>query len=104
LNYFSIDGGATNLDTFNNCDNGADYGDWITHTPSQVQDAITNGTGNPFLTSASPETVALDVIGYTRASPVPEPTSIILLGSVVAFVARVKKRRTGLRKQHQHVA
>jgi hypothetical protein len=100
LNYFSVNGGATNLDTFNNCDNGADYGDWITHTPSQVQDAITNGTGNPFLTASSPETVALDVIGYTRVA-VPEPTSIVLLGSVVALVAGIQKRRDGMRRGQQ---
>jgi len=106
LNYFSIDGGATNLDSFNNCNNGADYGDWITHSPSQVQDGITNGTGNPFLTSGSAETVALDVIGYTRVAGVaatPEPTSIILLGSVAAFVLGVNKRRAGLRKD-KHLA
>jgi len=62
--FFSIDGGATNLNEFNNCANGGDYGDWITHTPSQVQDAFTNFSGSPSLTSISPEIRALDVIGY----------------------------------------
>jgi len=63
--FFSIDGGATNLNQFNNCANGADYGDWITHTPSQVQDAITNFSGTPSLTSTSAEVRSLDVIGYS---------------------------------------
>jgi len=65
--FFSIDGGTTNLNQFNNCNNGGDYGDWITHTPSQVQDAFTNGTGSPSLSITSPEVRALDVIGYTIA-------------------------------------
>jgi hypothetical protein len=63
--FFSIDGGATNLNEFNNCANGGDYGDWITHTPSQVQDAFTNFSGTPSLTSTSAEIRALDVIGYS---------------------------------------
>jgi len=42
--FFSIDGGTTDVDDFNNCNNGGDYGDWITHTPSQVQDAFTNAS------------------------------------------------------------
>jgi hypothetical protein len=63
--FFSIDGGNTNLNAFNNCDNGGDYGDWITHTPSQVQDAFTNFSGTPFLSATSTEVRALDVIGYT---------------------------------------
>jgi hypothetical protein len=61
--YLSIDG-TTHLNEFNNC-NGDDYGDWVSHTPSQVQDAVTNGTGAPFLTLASTETRALDIIGYS---------------------------------------
>jgi len=65
--FFSIDGGTTSLNQFNNCNNGGDYGDWITHTPSQVQDAFTNGSGSPSLSVTSPEVRALDVIGYTIA-------------------------------------
>jgi hypothetical protein len=68
LAFFSIDGGTHDLDDFNNCANGGDYGDWVTHTPSQVQDAFTNGTGTPALTVTSPEVRALDVIGYSLVS------------------------------------
>jgi hypothetical protein len=63
--FFSIDGGTTDVDDFNNCNNGGDYGDWITHTPSQVQDAFTNASASPSLSISSPEVRALDVIGYT---------------------------------------
>lgn len=79
--YFSIDGGATNLNEFNNCNNNGDYGDWITHTPTEVQDAFTNNSGSPSLTTSSSEVRALDVIGYTLASNnVPEPASLGLVG------------------------
>ena len=64
--FFSIDG-TTHINEFHNCSDGADYGDWITHTPSQVQDAVTNGSGSPSLNLTSSETRALDVIGYTLA-------------------------------------
>jgi hypothetical protein len=66
--FFSIDGGVTNLNQFNNCNNGGDYGDWITHTPPQVQDAFTNGTGSASLTNTSSEVRALDVIGFSIVS------------------------------------
>jgi hypothetical protein len=66
--FLSIDGGTTDLNEFNNCNNGGDYGDWITHTPSQVQDAFTNGSASPSLSVTSPEVRALDVIGYNIAS------------------------------------
>lgn len=38
--YFSINGGATNLNQYNNCNNGEDYGDWIYIDGKQVQDAF----------------------------------------------------------------
>jgi hypothetical protein len=95
LAYFSIDGGATNINTFNNCNNGGDYADWITHTPSQVQDAFTNNTGKPFLTATSTEVRALDVIGWTlkAQTDVPEPSTLPLLATGLAGVAAFMRRR-----------
>lgn len=93
--FFSIDGGTTNLNQFNNCDNGGDYGDWVTHTPTQVQDAFTNNSGSPFLTALSTETVALDVVGYDLAatSSVPEPASMALFGAGIAGLGFLRRKR-----------
>jgi hypothetical protein len=63
LAYLSINGGVTNLDNFNNCTNGADYGDW--QASGQVQSAYGAPGGIASLTVSSPEITALDVIGYT---------------------------------------
>lgn len=79
--YFSIDGGTTNLDNFNNCDNGGDYGDWVQHSPTQVQDAFDGNLGSPSLSAGSPEITALDAMGYTQASlSLPEPAGLSLFG------------------------
>jgi hypothetical protein len=66
--FLSIDGGNNNLNEFDNCANGGDYGDWITHTPTQVQDAFTNFSAAPTLTVSTPEVRSLDVLGYTIAA------------------------------------
>jgi hypothetical protein len=62
--FLSFDGGVAPINEFNNCNNGGDYGDWIMHTPSLVQDAFTNASANPALNATSSEVRVLDVIGY----------------------------------------
>ena len=93
--YFSIDGGVTHLDVFNNCNNGGDYGDWVTHTPSQVQDAFTNGTSSLGLTVGLAEVTALDVIGYTL---IPESAGVALFG--VGFAGLFMARRLAQHKKN----
>jgi hypothetical protein len=97
--FFSIDGGNTMINEFNNCSNGGDYGDWVTHTPTQVQDAFTDNSGTPSLSVTSSEVRALDVIGYTLKSQnnsLPEPATLSLLGVALLgmSLARKSKRAT----------
>jgi hypothetical protein len=96
--FFSLDQGFSILNQFNNCTNDGDYGNWITHTPSQVQDAFSNNSGAPDLTASSAEIRALDVIGYSLTklipapTPVPEPVSVVLLA--IGFTGLVLTRRS----------
>lgn len=92
--YFSINGGTTNLASFNNCANGGDYGDWALNT-GRVQDAYNTG-GAPTLSLTSPELTALDVIGYTLSSSnntnAPEPPVTILFGAAAASLLVLRRR------------
>ena len=79
--YFSIDGGVTNLNYFNNLANGSEAGSWspIPGTPQVQDDPLTPGTA-PLMALGNVETTALDVIGYNFAGQaVPEPSTVLML-------------------------
>ncbi len=89
--YFSIDG-TTDLARFNQ-DSGGDYGDWWSagvHTP-KVQDAFGTPGAQPNL---GVELTGLDVIGYDLA-PVPEPATVVLLGTGLAVSALRRRKARG---------
>ncbi|MBV8936556.1 MAG: hypothetical protein JO095_12225 [Alphaproteobacteria bacterium] len=65
--YFSIDGGATNINTFNGT-GGGDLSDWLGLTPEAFDHALTRGQEAPFTAA---DLIPMDVIGYDL-SPVPE--------------------------------
>ena len=62
--YFSINGGVTNLDTFNGT-NGGDLGDWAGYAIDAFNAAAYSGVLLPI---SSADLLALDVIGYDLVS------------------------------------
>jgi len=87
--YFSINGGTTNLISFNQSGAG-DYGDWLTTGAPKVQDAFGTPGSQPNL---GVELRNLDVIGYDLASTAPEPSSFALLFGAAAPAALLAARR-----------
>jgi hypothetical protein len=90
--FFSIDGGTTDLARFNQTA-GGDFSDWFSSTglqTPQVQDAFGTPGAQPNL---GVELTGLDVIGYDPASPVPEPATVVLLGTGLAVMAIRRKDR-----------
>lgn len=97
--YFSVNGGSTNIQTYNNCNNGGDYGDWIGTDGTQVQDAFGPDTQAASLALSSPEVALLDAVGYnftSSASAVPEPASTLMLLAGLAVVSVLRRTRRRL--------
>ena len=93
--YFSIDGGQTNLSNYHNCLDGGDYGDWVTHTPGQVQDAYATLGEAPFLTKDDLAVGELDVVGYTfakPATPASAPGNVLLLATALLGMVAFRRR------------
>ena len=88
--YLSIDGGTTNLASFNQNSTG-DYGDWGASAQPLVQLAFSFKGTQSDVSATSPEGVALDVVGYDLA---PEPTALTLLAAGMAFIG-CRRRRSG---------
>lgn len=107
--YFSLDGGATVLNRFNNSASGGDRGDWATTAgTSDIQDAFI-GKGQRKNLSAV-DLAALDVIGWSGANlgnasggpkgiafnldgTVPEPATWALLITGFGLVGATQRRR-----------
>jgi hypothetical protein len=84
---FSIDG-TNMLEEYNNTANGGDYGDWVRHTPAQVQDW--QGTANVLVNPGNGEFTLLDVVGWDRTAA-PEPSTLLALG--LGAVVLLRRRR-----------
>jgi hypothetical protein len=91
--YFSYNNGTTNLAGYNAIA-GGDKQDLNGAVATDPFNASTSDDQGHLLNSVDIQ--MMDVIGYDRVSAVPEPTSVILLASVLGLVAVLTKRRTGL--------
>jgi len=104
--YFSIDGGDTFVDSFNQSamafGDAADWGLDLTQTcpggqgvggSGNVQDAFSCSNEYHNVSLHSPEGVALQAVGY---NPVPEPWTLLLFGTELLVVAGLYARRKAL--------
>ena len=85
--YFSYSG-ATDLTNLNSACNGADFGDWASGGPLQVQNAYGTPGSNPAY--GPNEIAAMSAIGYTLAAP--EPGTWMLLLTSLGLLAGARKR------------
>ena len=92
--YFSIDDGVTLQLSFNQ-NGSADYGDWLSSATPHVQDAFGTAGATPDL---NVELTNLDVIGYTLVTPVPEPSTLLLVaGALASGFRRFRRPRSMIR-------
>ncbi len=104
--YFSIDGGATDIADYNNCQAGGDYGDWINIYPYLVQDGeaspgVVRDISTDIGTNANhylrPEVAVLDAVGFNLATAAaPEPSTFGILGAGLGLltIVRIRVRRS----------
>ena len=92
--YFSIDGGVTNINTFNG-PGGGDLGDWKGLTADSYDAFLGSGVEQPVSAGDIRE---MDVIGYDLA--VPEPGSLALLSTALFGLGFLRRGRARSRRCH----
>jgi hypothetical protein len=92
LDFFSINGGVTNINTFNTTCVGADLADWIGPPSDSFNtcSGLATGTLEPF---SAGDVRLMDVLGYDVAATTPEPQTLVLIGSgLVALACQARGR------------
>ena len=88
--YLSIDGGKSQINTFNGNQTIGDLGDWA----ASPADAYNYSAGkNQLLSISGGDNTELAAMGYTLATPVPIPDSFILLLSALGLTVLIARRR-----------
>jgi hypothetical protein len=81
--YFSIDGGNTVINTFNGNKSVGDLGDWTLGSADSFNYALGTGQLSPVTAG---DIKALQALGYTLTTPVPEPSDAALLLAGLLFL------------------
>ena len=89
--FFSFNGGTSLLKLYNNgAANGLDAVDWAPGTNDSFNQFSSSGVVNPV---SAVDLQLLDVIGYDKATPAPEPSTLTLCALCFGMMGMARRRR-----------